>query len=41
MDIQETISKLQSDIKRNAGYITWLEDHKVNTIHFGSAILTH
>jgi len=28
MDIQATISKLQSDIKRNASYITWLEDHK-------------
>lgn len=28
MDIQATISKLQSDIKRNAGYITWLEEQK-------------
>lgn len=28
MDIQATISKLQSDIKRSASYITWLEEHK-------------
>lgn len=28
MDIQATISKLQSDIKRSASYITWLEEQK-------------
>ena len=28
MNIQATISKLQSDIKRNASYITWLEKQK-------------
>jgi len=28
MDIQATISKLQSDIKRNACYIAWLEKQK-------------
>lgn len=28
MDIQATISLLQSEIKRNAGYITWLINEK-------------
>ena len=34
MDIQATISKLQSDIKRNATYITWLTDQKNDMLFY-------
>ena len=32
MDIQATISKLQSDIKRNGTYIEWLERRKKESL---------
>ena len=33
MDIQATISLLQSELKRNAGYITWLINEKNEWLH--------
>lgn len=34
MNIQATISKLQSDIKRNGNYIEWLERRKKESLSF-------
>ena len=38
MDIQATISKLQSDIKRNGTYIEWLEDQKKTHLNWAKEI---